>query len=139
MNFLKSTLPQYTPNLSNKKSNMSSEMESNLSHENETVPEKATHQTQGASVGIPKTGQHQTKTPVVYTGENEGRGPQPQAVALTSWQSFALGILAFSSVVTMGLMIGVLAMAVRLGQTVEVIPWADGHLHILRAAPPEEW
>jgi hypothetical protein len=118
---------------------MSSEMETNLSHENGSVLEKTTHQSQGASVGMPRTGQHQNKTPIVYTGKNEGRGPRPQAVALTSWQSYALGLLAFSSVLTMLFMIVVLAMAVRLGQTVEVVPWADGHVHILRAAPPQEW
>ncbi len=112
-----------------------SEMESSFSHE----PQKMTHQTQGASAGNPKAEQRQVKTPIVYTGENQALGLRPQAVTLTSRQSFALGILAFSSIVTIGLMIGVLAMAVKLGQTVEVIPWADGSVHILRAAPPSEW
>jgi len=37
------------------------------------------------------------------------------------------------------LMIGVLAMAVRVGMSVEVISWAGGKIHILRAVPPVEW
>jgi len=47
---------------------------------------------------------------------------QLQAVKLTGGQSFALGLIAFSCFVSTGLLIGVLAMAVRLGGTVTSSP-----------------
>jgi hypothetical protein len=74
---------------------------------------------------------------IFYTGEEQGT--EPLAVALASWQSFALGVLAFTSVVTMGL-IGVLAVAVRVGMSVEVISCAGGgKIHNLRAVQLVEW
>ncbi|KAE9370044.1 hypothetical protein N431DRAFT_426520 [Stipitochalara longipes BDJ] len=112
---------------------MDSELHSPVSPHSTAPPQKTTQQTQGASVGLPSTGPLHYKSPaIVYKGESQNQGPKPQAVALSSWQSFALGVLAFSSVVTMGLAIGVLAMAVKLGQTVESMPFDGGTVHMLR-------
>jgi hypothetical protein len=50
-----------------------SDLDSNLSHETQTPAP----QTQGAAVGLhPQLGFRQLKTPVFYTGEEQGTKPQ---------------------------------------------------------------
>jgi len=112
---------------------MDSALHSPVSPHTTTAPFNFNPQTQGASVGIPPSAPDHEKPPIiVYTGKSQDQGPKPQAVSLSSWQSFALAVLAFSSVVTMGLAIGVLAMAVRLGRTAETVSLNGEMLHMLR-------
>jgi hypothetical protein len=111
---------------------MDSALHTPVSPHRTTPHQRPVHQTQGASVGLPPTGPSHEKSPaVVYKGDFQNQ-LKPQAVALSSWQSFALGVLAFSSVVTMGLVIGVLAMAVKLGMTVENVSSNGESVHMVR-------
>jgi hypothetical protein len=107
---------------------MSYEMESNFP----SNTSKHGHQTQGASVGLPNEAPRQLNEPIRYTSarkELEG-----QAGFLTSLQTFCLGFIAFMSLVIVGLLIGILAMLVKIGSTVYSTSYGDGTLHYIQTS-----
>jgi hypothetical protein len=109
-------------------------------HEREAVP-KHYQQVRGTTADVPDTvpAPRQSRKGIVYTDQPRRYGSGAQAVRLSSWQSIALAIITFSSFVTMGLMVGVLAMAIRVGLSVKTVPWNGGNVHILRTSGPSEW